>query len=147
MNEFDSHHRIHPDNRLLISLAVLTVVIHLLCSTGYGYFRDELYAIACSKHVAWGYVDQPPFSEFILALIGKVLGYSQFALRLLPALCGGLVTFLVGLIARQLGGGRFAQALAATAYMVGGVFLAVASYYSMNCFDHLFGHWVYICWR
>jgi 4-amino-4-deoxy-L-arabinose transferase-like glycosyltransferase len=125
-------------NRVLIALAALTILIHLLCSTGYGYFRDELYAIACSKHLAWGYVDQPPFSEFVLAIIGRVLGYSQFALRLVPALCGGLVALLMGLMARQLGGRRFAQALAATSYLVGGVYLAIASYYSMNCFDHLF---------
>ena len=126
------------DTRLLVSLALVAVLIHLLTSYGYGYFRDELYAIACSKHLAWGYVDQPPFSEFALAVVGHVLGYSPLALRLLPALCGGLVTLLVGLIARGLGGGRFAQALAATAYLAGGVYLAMASYYSMNCFDHLF---------
>jgi hypothetical protein len=123
---------------MLILLAFTTVLIHLLCSNSYGYFRDELYFIACSKRLAWGYVDQPPFSEFVLALSGNLLGYSQPALRLLPALCGGLVTFLIGLIARQLGGGRFAQGLAAVAYMVGGIYLALDNYYSMNCFDHVF---------
>ena len=44
----------------------------------------------------------------------------------------------MGVIARQLGGGRFAQSLAATAYMAGGVYLALDDYYSLNCFDHLF---------
>lgn len=126
------------DGWLLAVLALTAVLVHLLTSYGYGYFRDELYAIACSKHLAWGYVDQPPFSEFVLALFGRVFGYLPFALRLLPALCGGLVTLLMGLIARRLGGGRWAQALAATAYLVGGVYLAIAGYYSMNCFDHLF---------
>jgi hypothetical protein len=132
------HHRISPDDRMLISLALVTVLIHLLTSRGYGYFRDEFYAIACSKHLAWGYVDQPPFSEFVLALSGRLLGYSLFALRLLPAVCGGLVAFLVGLITRELGGVRFAQALATIAYIIGGVYLAIDGYYSMNCFDHLF---------
>lgn len=138
MPEPNSRRRTSRDDRVLVPLALATVVIHLLCSHGYGYFRDELYAIACSKHLAWGYVDQPPFSEFVLAIIGHVFGYSLFALRLFPALCGGAVTFLAGVIANDLGGGRFAQALAATAYMVGGVYLAIANYYSMNCFDHLF---------
>ena len=103
MTEPNSRRKIDRDNQVLISLALVTVLIHLLCSSGYGYFRDELYAIACSKHLAWGYVDQPPFSEFVLALIGHLLGYSLFALRLLPAVCGGLVAFLVGLIARRIG--------------------------------------------
>jgi hypothetical protein len=123
---------------MLISLALATVLIHFLSNGGYGYFRDELYAIACSKHLAWGYVDQPPFSEFVLALSGRLLGYSLFALRLLPAVCGGLVALLVGLIAREVGGARWAQALAATAFIIGGVYLAIDNYYSMNCFDHLF---------
>jgi hypothetical protein len=138
MNEPNSPRTISPDDRILIALAIVTVVIHLLTSGGYGYFRDEFYAIACSKHLAWGYVDQPPLSEFVLALNGRLLGYSLFALRFLPAVCGGLVAYLVGLIAREMGGGRFAQALAATAFIIGGVYLAIGAYYSMNCFDHLF---------
>lgn len=138
MRESTSPLSARRDRQLLILLSAFTVLIHLLYSSGYGYFRDELYAIACSKHLAWGYVDQPPFSEVVLAIVGRTLGYSQFALRLLPALCGGVVTFLVGVTAKRLGGGRAAQVLAATAYIVGGVFLAIAGYYSMNCFDHLF---------
>ena len=55
-------------------LSAATVLIHLLCTNRYGYFRDELYEIACSKHLAWGYVDQPPFSDFVLALIGHFWG-------------------------------------------------------------------------
>lgn len=134
----NSRPKLLRDNQTLMFLALATVLVHLLCSNGYGYFRDELYFIACSKHLAWGYVDQPPFSEFVLAGIGNVLGYGRFALRLLPAVCGGSVAFVIGLIARQMDGGRFAQALAATAYIVGGIYLAMANYYSMNCFDHLF---------
>jgi len=73
------------ENRTLISLALVTLLIHLLGNGGYGYFRDKLYYIACSKHLAWGFVDQPPFSEFMLAASGHLLGYSLFALRFLPA--------------------------------------------------------------
>ena len=41
---------------------------------GYGYFIDELYYIACTGHLAWGYVDQPPLSIFILAVNRFLLG-------------------------------------------------------------------------
>ena len=36
------------DNALLLGLGVLKLVIHALTSGQYGYFRDELYYIACS---------------------------------------------------------------------------------------------------
>jgi len=138
MKEVPAEHRRHASNRTLISLGVATLLIHFLANGGYGYFRDELYAIACSKHLAWGYVDQPPFSEFMLAVSGHLLGYSLFALRFLPAMCGALVAILVGITARELGGDRYAQVLAAVAFIIGGVYLAIDNYYSMNCFDHLF---------
>ena len=50
----------------LLSFAVIKVLIHLAVGKGYGYFRDEFYYLACSEHIAWGYVDQPPLSILIL---------------------------------------------------------------------------------
>lgn len=138
MDDASTHKTRHFPDPMLVAISLAVVLLHLLTSDGYGYFRDELYSIACSKHLAWGYVDQPPLSEFVLAIVGRLLGYSQFAIHLLPALCGGAIVILLGLIVRELGGGRFAVALAATSYVAGGVYLAIANYYSMNCFDHLF---------
>ena len=40
----------------------------------YGYFSDEFYYLACSDHLAWGYVDHPPLSVAFLALIRAMLG-------------------------------------------------------------------------
>jgi len=96
MNELSLQRDAHTDNRTLISLALVTLLIHFLGNGGYGYFRDELYYIACSKHLAWGFVDQPPFCELMLAASGHLLGYSLFALRFLPTVCGALVAYLVG---------------------------------------------------
>jgi hypothetical protein len=63
-------------------------VLHLLTSGGYGYFRDELYYLACTENLAAGYVDHPPFSVFVLWLVRRTLGDSLPALRLVPALLG-----------------------------------------------------------
>src|SRR5207247_7677470 len=79
----------------------------------YGYFRDELYYLASTEHLDWGYVEHPPFSIAILALVRRTLGDSLFALRIVPALAGATTVFLTGLIAAQLGGGCYAQALRA----------------------------------
>jgi hypothetical protein len=126
------------DFALLCYLALLTVLIHFLSNGGYGYFRDELYYLACGEHLAWGYVDQPPFVALMAFVARHLLGDSLFALRFFPAICGGLAVFLTGLMARELGGGRYAQALAAVAVMVAPVYLVLDNFLSMNCFDLVF---------
>ena len=115
-----------------------TVVLHLVTANVYGIFRDEYYYIACAQRLAWGYVDHPPFSIAVLALVRAVLGDGQLALRIVPAVLGGLSVLLAGLITRQMGGKTFAQCVAALAILVAPVFRGVTSYYSMNVFDHFF---------
>lgn len=127
------------DTAILIYLALLSVVIHLAVVQAYGYFRDELYYVACSDHLAWGYVDQPPLSIFILAGTRFLFGESLLAIRIIPILAGAAIVVLTGLMARQLGGGRMAQVIAALAALTAPVILGNAGrYFSMNAFDLLF---------
>lgn len=122
----------------LPGIALATVLLHLLTATTYGIFRDEFYYIACANRLAWGYVDHPPFSLAVLALVQALFGDGQFVLRVVPALVGGANVFLAGLITREMGGKAFAQGIAALAFLVAPVFRGVTSYYSMNVFDHFF---------
>jgi hypothetical protein len=128
------------DTTLLLVLSLFVVLLQLLVSSRYGYFRDEFYYFACGEHLAWGYVDQPPFVALMAAMTRGLLGDSLLAVRFLPALSNGLIVFLTGLIARELGGGRFAQGLAALAVLIAPVYLAIDHIFSMNCFDLVF--WV-----
>jgi hypothetical protein len=124
---------------VLLYMALLTVAIHIPFFQNYGYFRDELYYIACSNHLDWGYVDQPPLSLLILRIMRFLFGDSLVALRILPALAGGTIVFITGLMAKQLGGGRFAQVLAALSALASPIFLGNAGrYFSMNAFDLVF---------
>lgn len=126
------------DLPLLASLALAKLILHLLFSGQYGYFRDEFYYLACGEHLDWGYVDHPPFVALAAHLARTALGESLFALRLFPAIAGALTVFLTGLIARELGGGRWAQTLAALAALVAPIDLVMASFFSMNAFDLFF---------
>src|SRR4029077_12761280 len=92
--------------------SIAALLVHLLTNGRYGYFRDELYYIACARHLDFGYVDQPPLSILLLRLSEICLGDSLFAIRLLPALAGAATVALTGLIARELGGRAWALALA-----------------------------------
>ena len=100
---------------ILFYLALIKCLIHLFTnlSGAYGFFRDEFYYIACSEHMDWGYVDQPPLSIALLTLSRMFFGDSLWAIRLLPAVAGAVAVFLTGKIARELGGGLFAQVLSA----------------------------------
>jgi len=133
---------LRPDNLTLLAIAAGKIALHLPFLARYGYFRDELYYIACSQHLAWGYVDQPPLSLALLALVRAVAGDSMVAIRLPVVLAGAAAVVLTGLTARRLGGGRWAQALAALAVALEPVVLGNAGRsYSMNAFDLLFWAW------
>lgn len=124
---------------ILFAIAGVKLVLHLVINLfgGYGIFRDELYYLACADHLAFGYVDQPPLSIWWLAGVRALLGDSLFAIRLVPALAGAALVVVTGLIARQLGGGRFAVIVAALSTLVAGQILAASSIWSMNVFDLL----------
>jgi hypothetical protein len=119
-------------------LAAIAIALQLATNGRYGYFRDELYYLALSHHLAWGYVDLAPMSPLV-ACIGRALfGESLHAIRLLPALAQGAEILLTGLITRELGGKRFAVFLACLAVLVAPVILNNASRFSMNPFEPLF---------
>ncbi len=124
--------------RLVALFAGAKLLLHLATTSGYGYFRDELYYLACADHPAAGYVDHPPLSVLWLGLVRSLLGDSRFALRLTPALLGAATVALVGLLARRMGGARWAQALAMTGALLAPQYLGVGHFYSMNAFDAFF---------
>ena len=101
-------------NALLGCLALAKLLMHLLTNGNYGYFRDEFYYIAAGERLDLGYVDFPPFVAIITDITRFLLGDSPVALRFFPALAGALVVVLAGLMARELGGGRFAQGPSST---------------------------------
>ena len=119
-------------------LVGLKLAIHLLTSVHrYGYFRDELYFLDCARHLAWGYVDMAPLCA-VYARIALLMGGSLPALRILPALAGAGVIALTMFIAFQLGGARFAQALAGVCALVCPAVLGVDVILSMNAFEPLY---------
>lgn len=123
---------------IVLAIAACKLVVHLYAGRHYGYFVDELYYLACSRHLDWGYVDQPPLIALMTWVVRLVLGQSLAALRLLPAVAGVAEVLLTALIARELGGKRFAQALAAMAALVAPGILAADGVLTMNAFEPLF---------
>jgi len=119
-------------------IAAVKLALHLYAGRGYGFFVDELYYMACARHLAWGYVDQPPLIALAAWLERTLLGDSLSAIRLLPAISGAAKVLLTGLLARELGGGRFAQTLSALCVLLAPGMMALDHFLSMNTFEPLF---------
>ncbi|MGA8535566.1 MAG: glycosyltransferase family 39 protein [Candidatus Tumulicola sp.] len=106
------------------AIACAAVVLHLAFNHRFGYYRDELYFIDCARHLAWGYVDQPPLAPLVTWMAAPV-GYALWALRLLPAILSGVTVLLACLIARELRGGGFAQGITGLAVALAPGFLGL----------------------
>ncbi len=125
------------DRGLVLTLSVLTCLVHFLFNGGYGYFRDELYFAACGEHLDWGYVDQAPLIALIARLTRHLLGDSLFALRFFPALASGVTVWVGGAIARELGGRTFGQVLAGICVFAAPIYLTFGNLFTMNAFEPL----------
>src|ERR1044071_9822513 len=118
---------------VILSFTAIALLVHVLTNGRYGYFRDELYYIACGRHLAFRYVYQPPLSILLLRLSQMLLGDSLFAIRLLPAFAGAAIVAFTGLTARELGGRAWGAIALACAGSLCALFnLAVGNFFSMN---------------
>jgi len=122
---------------LIVAFGLATFVLHIATAGSYGYQRDELYFLSCAKHLAWGYVDQPPLIALIAEFASTVFGDSLYALRLLPALAAAATVVLTGRLTHRLGGGLAAQTLAMLGIALAPFYLAIGNLLTMNAFEPL----------
>ena len=123
--------------RVVWGLATAKLLIHLFTSGRYGIFRDEMYGLACARHLDWGYISHPPVGIVITWIASHVFGDSLLGLRLLPALAGAALVVLTGRVVRELGGRVFSQSLAALAVCVAPIYLIFDHWLMMNAFEPL----------
>ncbi len=97
----------------VLLVAALMLAALLAVSGQYGFHGDEMYYVVAGQHPAFGYVDQPPLTPLLSAASVALLGVTPTAVRVLPALEMALIVVLIALMARDLGGSRRAQVLAA----------------------------------
>src|SRR5713101_6109578 len=122
---------------IVVMLALANFLLHLYFNNRYGYFRDEFDYMASGDHLAWGYVDQPPLVPFLIKLSRILLGDSLRSIRIVPALATSAAAILSAMIARELGGRRFAMALSALAFIAVPMYLNDGSVMTTNCLEPL----------
>jgi hypothetical protein len=119
-------------------LSLAGFALHVAYNNRYDYFRDEFDYMACGEHPAWGYVDHPPLIPFLVRICRGIFGDSLRSIRLVPALGASLLVLLTAVIARELGGRRFAMVLSAMAVLVAPIYLSDGSLLTTNCLEPLF---------
>lgn len=128
----------------VVGLAAVKVAVTMPFADRYGWHRDELYYLASARHLALGYVDYPPVTPAIARLVQVAAPESVAALRFASVLAGALVVMLATLIARDLGGGRRAQVLAALAVVISPLFVGGNFVFTTVSFDQL--AWALLLW-
>jgi hypothetical protein len=126
-------------------LAIQIIGNILAQRAGYGIFRDEMYYIECGRHLAFGYVDQPPMVALQARLSEMLFGFRHmWSLRLISAIAGAVKVFLTGALVWAMGTGddqgnrRAAALLAMLGVTVAGVYLGIDSFLSMNSLEPVF---------
>lgn len=132
------------DTIILLGISFLNLLIHLLTNSQYGFHRDELYFIDCSKHLAFGYIDMPPLTPLFAKLTITVLGETLQGLRFFPALLSSVIVFLTGLMAKEMEGKLFAQILASLTIIVAPIYLVAGTQFQTTPVDQFF--WVLTCY-
>ena len=120
---------------LIWAIALAKVFFHIYFNNRYGYFRDEFDYMSCGDHLQWGYVDQPPLIPFLIHISRAVLGDSLRAIRFIPAVASSLLVVPTAVLARELGGRRYAMLLSAICSVIALQYLSNGSLLGTNCLE------------
>jgi hypothetical protein len=135
---------IASDTGILVVSALSVVALHTATNGEYGFHRDELAVIDDARFLSWGYVVYPPVTPFIARVSLTLFGPSMIGLRFFAALAVGIAMVLTGLMAREIGGKRSAQLVAAWAAVIAGPAVSFGYLFQYVSFDYLC--WVLAAW-
>jgi len=132
-------YRSHRSNYLgfILLFVAIRVLFNLLALSHFGFQRDEMLHLALGDHLAWGYKEVPPFIAFIARISTLLFGSSIAAARVFTTVCSGCIILLTGLLTVELGGKKFAIALACLTLTFSPAFLASGYLLQPVVFDQL----------
>lgn len=130
---------LRSDSGVLVLVAALRVVLHTITNGQYGFHRDELQTLDDARHLDWGYVVYPPITPLLGRLELILFGTSLAGFRVFAAIAVSAVMVVAGLIAKELGGSRHIQVLAAIGVGVAPFSLVQGAVFQYVSFDYLWG--------
>ena len=123
--------------RPILVVVALKSALDLGFANRYGWQRDELYYAVAGRHLQGGYVEFPPVTALLSAFARLLFGYSLVGFRVFPVIAGAIGVVVAALVARELGGGRRAQVIAAIAVGFAPIVLATNGLFQPVSFDSL----------
>src|SRR4029453_10524604 len=123
--------------RPVLVVVAAKCALNLAVAGRYGWQRDELYYAVAGRHLQGGYVEFPPVTAWLSALARVLFGWSLVGFRAFGILAGAGTIVVAALVARDLGGGRRAQVLAAVAVGFSPVLVATNGLFQPVSFDQL----------
>ena len=123
--------------RPVLVVVAAKCALNLAVAGRYGWQRDELYYAVAGRHLQGGYVEFPPVTAWLSALARVLFGWSLIGFRAFAILAGAATIVVAALVARDLGGGRRAQTLAAVAVGFSPVLVATNGLFQPVSFDQL----------
>lgn len=142
-NTYSQHQKPSYTGFILI-FVLIKIGLNLLAISKFGFQRDELLNFSLADHMDWGFVEVPPVIALLAKVSTVIFGDSLFAARLFPTLCSGLIVWLGGLTAIELGGKKFAVVLTCLALIFSPAFAASGYLFEPVVFDQLW--WVLSVW-
>lgn len=128
----------------ILIFVFIKIGLNLLAISHFGFHRDEFLHLVLADHLDWGYKEVPPFIAVLAKISNTLFGDSVFAARIFPTICSGLLVWFTGLITVELGGKKFAIALACLALIFSSAFAASGYLFQPVIFDQLC--WVLAVW-
>lgn len=127
------------DLGVLVCVAALSLMLHVATNGRYGFHRDELQTLDDARHLDWGFVVYPPITPLLGRLELVLFGTSLVGFRVFSATAVSVVMVLAGLIAKELGGNRHLQMLAAASVGIAPIALIQGAVFQYVSFDYLWG--------
>lgn len=132
------------DFAVLVAIAAAQALVHIATNGRYGFHRDELQFLSNARHLDWGFVAYPPLTPLLEHIGLSLFGLSLQGLRLFSVIAQAVVVVVTGLMARELGAGRLAQAVAALTVVFTPLALFNGTEFQYTSFDYLW--WVLIAY-
>jgi hypothetical protein len=85
-----------------------------------------------------GFASTPPFISFLAYIVKSILGYSEFAVKLFPAIFGASIVLLIALFIKEIGGKKTGIFFGCFAYIVSTAMLRTSSLFMPVIFELFF---------